>query len=525
MEISCSYEVKSKIKALKQSPYRPSPNKTLDDKKVKAYLDNFHQKFVITPTDKAGNNFSITCKKFYISCLLKELGIDTNSKKKRNSNNTYECIEEKNEEDIVKIHKEYMNKHDIPLLSDQESLPFLYWIPKMHKNPTKQRYIAASHCCSTKPLSKMITFCLKLIQRTHTNYCYKFAKNRGFNRMWIVDNSVEILKKIEQCNKKTVRNIRTYDFSTLYTSIPHKDLKKRIEKIIDQCFNKSNRRYISIGKTQANWNITRSKNNPSWTKTETVEHINYLIDNIYVMCGDSLFKQVIGIPMGTDCAPFLANLFLYSYECEWLCKKFEEKQVDILQRFNYCFRYIDDLLCINNDQMMETFMTEIYPKELGLTSDNSVLQSNYLDLDLEIRNGKIHTSLFDKRDAFKFKIVNFPDLSGNIPEKQSYGVFISQLIRYARCCEDFKDFKERTHTLIDRLKSQNFKMSQWKRTFENIAETHYELLFKYKIKVCTACLLIFDDGILFVHIHMFCPYCDMCLESRTALYLLAKCLS
>ena len=109
----------------------------------------------------------------------------------------------------------------------------------------------------------MITFCLQLIQRTHTNYCYKFAKNRGFNRMWIVDNSVEILKKIEQCNKKTVRNIRTYDFSTLYTSIPHKDLKERIEKIIDQCFNKSNRRYISIAKTQANWNITRSKNNPS----------------------------------------------------------------------------------------------------------------------------------------------------------------------------------------------------------------------------------------------------------------------
>ena len=136
--------------------------------------------------------------------------------------------------------------------------------------------------------------------------------------------------------------------------------------------------------------------------------------------------------------------------------------------------------------MMDKYMAEIYPKELSLTSDKAILQSDYLDLDLEIRNGKIHTSLFDKRDAFGFKIVNFPDLSGNIPEKQSYGVFVSQLIRYARCCEDFGDFQERTGTLIDRLVSQNFKINQLKRTFEKFAETHYDILFKYSVNVCAA---------------------------------------
>ena len=68
---------------------------------------------------------------------------------------------------------------------------------------------------------------------------------------------------------------------------------------------------------------------------------------------------------------------------------------------------------------MDKVMTEIYPKELSLTSDDAILQSSYLDLDLEIRNDKIHTSLFDKRDAFDFSIVNFPDLSGNIPSKRS----------------------------------------------------------------------------------------------------------
>ena len=56
-------------------------------------------------------------------------------------------------------------------------------------------------------------------------------------------------------------------------------------------------------------------------KDELINHVNWLIANIYVVCGDSMFKQVIGIPMGTDCAPFLANLFLFSYEYEWLTKK------------------------------------------------------------------------------------------------------------------------------------------------------------------------------------------------------------
>ena len=61
-------------------------------------------------------------------------------------------------------------------------------------------------------------------------------------------------------------------------------------------------------------------------------------------------------------------------------------------------------MCINNDQLMDTVMTEIYPKELVLTNDGAVLQCHYLDLDLEIRNDKIHSKLYDKRDAFGFQL-------------------------------------------------------------------------------------------------------------------------
>ena len=74
--------------------------------------------------------------------------------------------------------------------------------------------------------------------------------------------------------------------------------------------------------------------------------------------------------------------------------------------------------------------------------DKSDKEVTYLDLSLSIQDSSIHYRLYDKRDNFNFPIVNFPDLSGNVPTGQSYGVFISQLVRYARCCESLMILKK-----------------------------------------------------------------------------------
>ena len=273
----------------------------------------------------------------------------------------------------------------------------------------------------------------------------------------------------------------------MYTSIPHKQLKEQLVWVINQCFNDGFRKFIRIGKTSAHWSCNRKNTSLCWSKDELINHVKWLIDNIYVVCGDSLFKQKIGIPMGTDCAPFLANLFLFAYEYKWLTQSMENKDFDVLKKFNFCFRYIDDLLCINNDQLMDDVITDFYPKELSLTSDDAVLHTHYLDLDLKIQNGKIQYKLFDKRDAFGFSIVNFPDLSGNIPRKHSYGVFVSQLVRYARDCMDVSDFISRTKILVNRLVKQCFKLHLLRRTFERFKMEHFELLFKYNHSIYDIC--------------------------------------
>jgi hypothetical protein len=81
--------------------------------------------------------------------------------------------------------------------------------------------------------------------------------------------------------------------------------------------------------------------------------LEFLIDNIFVSFGGILFQQVVGIPMGTNCAPLLAELFLYSYESEFLQKLVKDKKIHEARTFNFTYRYIDDVLSINNSRFAE----------------------------------------------------------------------------------------------------------------------------------------------------------------------------
>ena len=85
---------------------------------------------------------------------------------------------------------------------------------------------------------------------------------------------------------------------------------------------------------------------------------------------------------------------------------------------------------------------QIYPTELQLNKANSSdTEAPFLDLNLSITNGIVSSKIYDKRDDFNFEIVNFPFLDGDVPRSPSYGVYISQLIRFAWVCSDVDDFQ------------------------------------------------------------------------------------
>ena len=144
--------------------------------------------------------------------------------------------------------------------------------------------------------------------------------------------------------------------------------------------------------------------------------LEFLIDNIFVSFGGTLFQQVVGIPMGTNCAPLLADLFLYSYESEFLQKLVKDKKIHETRAFNFTYRYIDDVLSINNSRFAE-FLPLIYPPELEVKETTDTASSaSFLDLYLEFDDsGQLSTKIYDKRDDFNFKIINFPNMCSNIP--------------------------------------------------------------------------------------------------------------
>ena len=462
--------VKKKISSIKKirknkSFWNPYSKKILNQCDIKAALNNLHQNFVLTPTDKAAHNVAIICKSFYVKTLIKEV----------TTGPTYEMVQ-KNLCEILTAHDKMVKRFGFKLEKVQKQLPYLRWNPKMHKNPSKQRFIASSACCTTKKVSQTISSCLKLIQKTNQSYCKKIQSYTGLNYMWIVKNSQEIFGKL----KGKIRNLKTFDFSTLYTAIPHNKLIKELSELIQSTFKGAKSKYIKPFKKSARWGKKVLGKGLHISCDNLISMIKWLVNNTYITVGDKIFRQKIGIPMGTDCAPYLANLYLYNYELRFMKNQLKAKNYDLLYKFNRSCRYIDDLLLINNDNKMDKYKKLIYPPELILTSEDKSDQTvNYLDLTLSINHSLLDYKIFDKRDHFNFPIVNFPNLSGNIPKSHSYGVFTSQLVRFARGCKKLDDFKLRTKTLVLRLLKQNFTRPKLIKTFRNFIFRHHSLLQKY----------------------------------------------
>ena len=107
--------------------------------------------------------------------------------------------------------------------------------------------------------------------------------------------------------------------------------------------------------------------------------------------------------------------------------------------------------------------------------------ANYLDLTFTIGSySRLYNKLYNKRDDFGFHIVNFLFLSSNIPSSPSYGVYISQLIRYARCCSYYDDFGYRHQLLDNRLISQGYELKRLRNSFKNFYGIYPHLIRKYQ---------------------------------------------
>ena len=122
-------------------------------------VHKLHTNYVLVPADKAANNVIIVRKKYYIDTLVKELGINN-----VNINNPKYIPIDDSFKTIVKSHNQFTTSVGLEMSEEIQSLPYLYWTPKLHKSPYKHQFIAGSSKCTTKDLPCLLTKVLNIIK-------------------------------------------------------------------------------------------------------------------------------------------------------------------------------------------------------------------------------------------------------------------------------------------------------------------------------------------------------------------------
>ena len=176
-----------------------------------------------------------------------------------------------------------------------------YIAPKLHKSSVKHRFIASSSHCTTKQLSSLLT----KINTGLEKYCSIKTSHTGVNNMWILKNSTNLLSSLSHLGVHRATSIQK-------SSIPHDLLKSRMNSIINNAFKYNNgaTRYthIKVGRNKSYFTSNLSSGDNKYTTNDICKMTEFLVDNIYVIFGGQLFRQMIGIPMGTNCVPLFPIL-------------------------------------------------------------------------------------------------------------------------------------------------------------------------------------------------------------------------
>ena len=144
-----------------------------------------------------------------------------------------------------------------------------------------------------------------------------------------------------------------------------------LTELIEQTFNREGSLYLACNDKIAFFTSEQPKRYKLlWSCQKMCDALHYLLDNIFIRFGSKSYRQIVRIPLGTYCAPLVADLFLFCYERNFMLSLSDNNQTDIIEAFNSTSRYLDDLLDIDN-LYFEQMVGQIYPTELQLNKTNS----------------------------------------------------------------------------------------------------------------------------------------------------------
>ena len=303
----------------------------------------------------------------------------------------------------------------------------------------------------------------------------------GVNGFWVIQNNAPLINRINKINKRNrAKSIMTFDFSTLYTKIPHNLLLEALNEIIEFAFKGGTSDAVYVTKHGASWR--GSKNNidqRAYKKCSIKSALKYVIENSFFHVGDITFRQTIGIPIGSDPAPFFANLFLYIYESKFL-SELKKSDPTRARKFRHIFRFIDDLISLNDDSEFLRSYKDIYPPEMELKRENmNDTSATFLDLDLNILNKQISSNLFDKRDNFPFSVVRLPYRCSNMPSKMFFATISAEILCIGRATSQYYYFIHCVKNILTRTKKQGADSFGIQKVLRKMIDRHPESFLKF----------------------------------------------
>lgn len=359
-------------------------------------------------------------------------------------NETYELYDKETKLRIMDRHKTISAMIGLEI-NDKSEIPIIYWLPKLHKNPVKMRFITGAYNSSMKALSIKLLKVLKHIKGHFSNYCNIIYRNRKKKVWWSIDNAA----KISFDPKLGHNKIFIADFSNLFTNLPHDIVKQGLFKVLEIFFRNAKKNI------KLNYNSAYYTEKDSGTRCYDLNRIkfmiSYLLDNSFAIFSKRIFRQKNGIPQGNNCSPLIADLTLAYYEYNYLISKGNDNFTG--------YRYMDDILIMYNPLVtIEQIISELYPKELNIIQTNQNEHGgNFLDLRVFYKSGRFETGLYNKTDDFTFTVTRLQKASSNISFNIKHACIIGKIIRINRCCSTINEFVKGLHQLIKVAITNGFK--------------------------------------------------------------------
>ena len=468
-----------------------------------SHLRKLQRHFVFLETDKSSQDVAIVCKPMYAKCLISEL----------ENGNTYTKVEDESPKEIISRHNSKIKGDFSKFLTGKtyEDVARFKGSLKFHKSPPKLRYIAGSGVATMKPVSCLLNFIFGKLHPTVEKIWTSTFRSAGLKseKSWIVSNTSEAATMLKRLNQRhTPQDLsrmlfETHDFSTLYTNLPHKDLIKRLSSLIDRIFAK-------VGNNSIRYSISGGRldfcNEPAQqvgiappkkkgavffryaTAHDLKQLLSYLIQNTYVRLGETVFKQDIGIPIGTNCAVWLANWYLFTYELDFVERLIRMKRTKTLEYFNVTARYIDDVLSGGNPLFQEYAVLEnkqingenvgIYPKFLTLNRESGPAHAvHFLDVSLfySKRSKRFETTIYSKTADPKFaklRFIKYAHMTSKLTKRAKMNTITSQFYRYVRICSARRFFKYWMSKLIYDLILRGYKPRRCLNTLRQVAKKY-----------------------------------------------------